>query len=170
VKGSKFWKGPNSEIGNIRVEECVICEIRRVSPVDSYSSELNSVPDLSSEFLVGYYPPAWHRHPDYTAPKKAPEARTPRTHDMAKDQNTPFWFGGSASCMAAVCTHPLWVLYSATHWAGGSWLECVRCIRDLVKVRLQTAGKQSVGMAKTAMNIIRHEGVVLPWSFAPDSN
>ncbi|KAF8541030.1 putative mitochondrial dicarboxylate carrier [Trichophaea hybrida] len=61
---------------------------------------------------------------------------------MAKNRNPPFWFGGSASCMAAVCTHPL----------------------DLVKVRLQTAGKQSVGMAKTAVNIIRHEGVMAMYS------
>ncbi|KAA8901933.1 mitochondrial carrier domain-containing protein [Sphaerosporella brunnea] len=56
---------------------------------------------------------------------------------MAKEKHAPFWFGGSASCMAAVCTHPL----------------------DLVKVRLQTAGKLSPGMAKTAINILEREGI-----------
>ncbi|KAI5815694.1 mitochondrial carrier domain-containing protein [Pyronema omphalodes] len=60
---------------------------------------------------------------------------------MAPTEIFPFWFGGSASCMAAVCTHPL----------------------DLVKVRLQTS-KVKVGFARTAVNIIRHEGLLAIYS------
>lgn len=49
----------------------------------------------------------------------------------------PFWFGGSASSMAAVVTHPL----------------------DLVKVRLQTrSGSMPTSMSGTFVHIIKHDG------------
>lgn len=54
-----------------------------------------------------------------------------------KKLNTPFYFGGLASCSAAIIVHPL----------------------DLTKVRLQNAkGSQTVGMLGTVKNIIRTEG------------
>ncbi|EPB88914.1 hypothetical protein HMPREF1544_04304 [Mucor circinelloides 1006PhL] len=54
-----------------------------------------------------------------------------------KKLNTPFYFGGLASCSAAIIVHPL----------------------DLTKVRLQNAkGTQTVGMLGTVKNIIRTEG------------
>lgn len=54
-----------------------------------------------------------------------------------KKQTTPFYFGGMASCTAAIIVHPL----------------------DLTKVRLQNAkGNQNVGMLGTVKNIIRTEG------------
>lgn len=49
----------------------------------------------------------------------------------------PFWFGGSASSMAACVTHPL----------------------DLVKVRLQTrSGNMPTNMSGTFIHILRHDG------------
>ncbi|KAK4189937.1 putative mitochondrial dicarboxylate transporter [Podospora australis] len=49
----------------------------------------------------------------------------------------PFWFGGSASSMAACVTHPL----------------------DLVKVRLQTrTGNMPTNMSGTFIHILRHDG------------
>lgn len=54
-----------------------------------------------------------------------------------KKQTTPFYFGGMASCTAAIIVHPL----------------------DLTKVRLQNSkGNQNVGMLGTVKNIIRTEG------------
>lgn len=51
----------------------------------------------------------------------------------------PFWFGGSASCFAAMCTHPL----------------------DLVKVRLQTRGPSAPNTTlETFANILRNHGPV----------
>ncbi|KAI8074292.1 mitochondrial carrier domain-containing protein [Gilbertella persicaria] len=50
---------------------------------------------------------------------------------------TPFYFGGLASCSAAIIVHPL----------------------DLTKVRLQNAkGNQSIGMFGTVVKVIRTEG------------
>ncbi|PLB43366.1 mitochondrial carrier [Aspergillus steynii IBT 23096] len=49
----------------------------------------------------------------------------------------PKWFGGSASCMAVVVSHPL----------------------DLVKVRMQMDGGARQGTAKTAIRIVQSEGI-----------
>ncbi|TGZ81363.1 mitochondrial carrier [Ascodesmis nigricans] len=56
----------------------------------------------------------------------------------------PFWFGGSASCMAACITHPL----------------------DLVKVRLQTAAQSGARpkMISTFSSILRNEGFLAIYS------
>ena len=52
---------------------------------------------------------------------------------------TPFYFGGMASCVAAMVVHPL----------------------DLTKVRLQTMkGNGKVGMLMTMVKIARNEGVL----------
>lgn len=63
------------------------------------------------------------------------------TTTKSKKQQTihyPFWFGGSASSMAATVTHPL----------------------DLVKVRLQMrTGDAPKSMSGTVLHIIRHHGV-----------
>lgn len=54
-----------------------------------------------------------------------------------KQLNTPFYFGGAASCTAAIIVHPL----------------------DLTKVRLQNfKGNQKMTMFGTMMKIIRTEG------------
>ncbi|EDN07229.1 hypothetical protein HCAG_03760 [Histoplasma mississippiense (nom. inval.)] len=51
----------------------------------------------------------------------------------------PFWFGGSASCMATATTHPL----------------------DLLKVRLQTRKPgDPAGMLRTAAHIVKNNGVL----------
>ncbi|KAK9467355.1 mitochondrial carrier domain-containing protein [Lipomyces arxii] len=49
----------------------------------------------------------------------------------------PFWFGGFASVVAAVCTHPL----------------------DLAKVRMQTAEERGKTMMQTFMHVLQNEGV-----------
>ncbi|KAI5791623.1 oxoglutarate/malate carrier protein [Peziza echinospora] len=95
---------------------------------------------------------------------------TPSTTKTTKTTKYPFWFGGSASCLAAFFTHPL----------------------DLVKVRLQTGGaalasssstvgvggdgaaaaisssssKQlgKPGMVGTFVRIVRHEGFLTLYS------
>ncbi|PWW76677.1 mitochondrial carrier [Tuber magnatum] len=62
-----------------------------------------------------------------------------------KSPNYPFWFGGSASCMAAFFTHPL----------------------DLVKVRLQTMSKvpgAQISMVGTFLKIVRNEGPIAVYS------
>ncbi|CAN3369327.1 mitochondrial dicarboxylate transporter [Diutina catenulata] len=48
----------------------------------------------------------------------------------------PFWYGGAASMIACMCTHPL----------------------DLAKVRLQTAAKPGQGLISMVVQIIRNEG------------
>lgn len=54
-----------------------------------------------------------------------------------KQLNTPFYFGGAASCTAAIIVHPL----------------------DLTKVRLQNfKGNQKMTMFGTMIKIIRTEG------------
>ena len=53
--------------------------------------------------------------------------------------NVPFYFGGAASCSAAIIVHPL----------------------DLTKVRLQNSkGSKNATMARTMLNIIRSEGPI----------
>ena len=49
-----------------------------------------------------------------------------------------WYFGGLASAGAACCTHPL----------------------DLLKVHLQTAGKEKASLVKSTTNIIRNQGVL----------
>ncbi|KAI9681485.1 MAG: Mitochondrial dicarboxylate transporter [Caeruleum heppii] len=63
---------------------------------------------------------------------------TEKPSSLRKNLRYPFWFGGSASCFAACVTHPL----------------------DLVKVRLQTAGKDapSKKMLGTFVHILKHDG------------
>lgn len=51
---------------------------------------------------------------------------------------TPFYFGGAASCTAAIIVHPL----------------------DLTKVRLQNAKGNNASMLGTMLNIIRTEGPI----------
>ncbi|CCJ30118.1 unnamed protein product [Pneumocystis jirovecii] len=53
-----------------------------------------------------------------------------------KSENYPFWFGGTASCIATSITHPL----------------------DFIKVRMQTSKQRSIGVTPTIINIIRNEG------------
>ncbi|EAW18863.1 putative mitochondrial dicarboxylate carrier [Aspergillus fischeri NRRL 181] len=58
---------------------------------------------------------------------------------VVKKVHYPFWFGGSASCFAAMVTHPL----------------------DLVKVRLQTRGPGApTSMIGTFGHILKHNGVL----------
>jgi hypothetical protein len=58
---------------------------------------------------------------------------------VVKKVHYPFWFGGSASCFAAMVTHPL----------------------DLVKVRLQTRGPGApTSMVGTFGHILKHNGVL----------
>ncbi|RPA86170.1 mitochondrial dicarboxylate carrier [Ascobolus immersus RN42] len=56
------------------------------------------------------------------------------SQSTSKHIQYPFWFGGSASCMAACLTHPL----------------------DLVKVRLQTVGKHWDGKPPTMGGMFKH--------------
>ncbi|EGE77812.1 mitochondrial dicarboxylate carrier [Blastomyces dermatitidis ATCC 18188] len=64
-------------------------------------------------------------------PSSAPQSLPPRHY--------PFWFGGSASCMATATTHPL----------------------DLLKVRLQTRKPgDPAGMLRTAAHIVKNNGVL----------
>ncbi|KAG5354911.1 Mitochondrial dicarboxylate transporter [Yarrowia sp. B02] len=49
----------------------------------------------------------------------------------------PFWYGGFASVVAGVFTHPL----------------------DLAKVRLQTAKTRGQGLFGTLVNVVKHEGI-----------
>lgn len=54
-------------------------------------------------------------------------------------RSTPFYFGGAASCVAAMVVHPF----------------------DLTKVRLQTMkGSAQQGMFSTMINIAKNEGVL----------
>merc|ERR1719219_666341 len=56
-----------------------------------------------------------------------------------KTKKLPYWyFGGLASAGAACCTHPL----------------------DLLKVHLQTAGKEKTNLIKSTVNIVRNQGVL----------
>ncbi|KAI8069983.1 mitochondrial carrier domain-containing protein [Gongronella butleri] len=58
---------------------------------------------------------------------------------MSSKRSTPFYFGGAASCIAAMVVHPF----------------------DLTKVRLQnTKGAVNQGMLATMLNIARTEGVL----------
>ena len=49
-----------------------------------------------------------------------------------------WYFGGLASAGAACCTHPL----------------------DLLKVHLQTAGKEKTNLIKSTVNIVRNQGLL----------
>lgn len=60
--------------------------------------------------------------------------KTNRTETLEK-MDFPFWFGGLASCMATLITHPL----------------------DLIKVRMQIS-KRLTGLTGTITNIIRYKG------------
>ncbi|KAI5776598.1 mitochondrial carrier domain-containing protein [Geopyxis carbonaria] len=78
-------------------------------------------------------------------PPPTPAAKAPKMPKMKRDRpHYPFWLGGSASCMAAVLTHPL----------------------DLIKVRLQTLGAQTArpSMSGTLVTILRTEGVLAIYS------
>ena len=60
-----------------------------------------------------------------------------------KTKNVSRWyFGGIASMEAACCTHPL----------------------DLLKVHLQTAGKEKTSLLKTTVNIVKNQGVLALYS------
>jgi len=62
-------------------------------------------------------------------------------HGMADDGSrrvSRWYFGGLASAGAACCTHPL----------------------DLLKVHLQTAGKEKIGIVMQTVKIIKHQGVL----------
>lgn len=55
-----------------------------------------------------------------------------------KKRITRWYFGGLASAGAACCTHPL----------------------DLLKVHLQTAGKERTNLITSTLNIVRNQGVL----------
>jgi dicarboxylate transporter 10 len=55
---------------------------------------------------------------------------------MNKQLHTPFYFGGAASCTAAMIVHPL----------------------DLTKVRLQNTKGINTNMFRTMLNIVSNEG------------
>ncbi|KAH9908142.1 mitochondrial dicarboxylate carrier [Xylariomycetidae sp. FL2044] len=82
-------------------------------------------------------------HSESTRPPVAVSAAKPTTRQkktpvVPKQIPYPFWFGGSASSMAACVTHPL----------------------DLVKVRLQLrSGDAPKSMSGTFMHIVRTDGV-----------
>ena len=64
---------------------------------------------------------------------------------MATDRTkkvSRWYFGGLASAGAACCTHPL----------------------DLLKVHLQTSGKEKSSLYKTTANIVRNQGVLALYS------
>ena len=71
-------------------------------------------------------------------------AASPRNFAAAAESAEPpkrvgkWYFGGLASAAAACCTHPL----------------------DLLKVHLQTAGKEKLGIVSQTFSIIRSEGVL----------
>ncbi|KAI9823842.1 MAG: hypothetical protein M1819_001122 [Sarea resinae] len=78
-------------------------------------------------------PAAASSKPNMSVPRKSVETR------REKNIHYPFWFGGSASCFAASVTHPL----------------------DLVKVRLQTAGKDAPSKRMTSMfvHVVKESGL-----------
>ena len=69
--------------------------------------------------------------------------RFPFIMAVDKTKNVSRWyFGGIASMEAACCTHPL----------------------DLLKVHLQTAGKEKTSLLKTTVNIVKNQGVLALYS------
>lgn len=74
-----------------------------------------------------------------TASRHTPVAtKVPLTAVPASQKiHYPFWYGGFASVVAGVFTHPL----------------------DLAKVRLQTAPKRGQGLLGTMVNVVKHEGI-----------
>ncbi|KAH8696234.1 mitochondrial carrier domain-containing protein [Talaromyces proteolyticus] len=58
-------------------------------------------------------------------------------YEQIKQIKYPWWFGGSASCMAVTVSHPL----------------------DLIKVRKQMQNGGQQGTTRTAISIIRHDGI-----------
>ena len=80
-------------------------------------------------------------------------------HSVGIPQNVsyPFWFGGSASCGAAVVTHPL-DLGTSTFYLYGDFLSDHGLAA--VKVRLQTrSSSHPAGMIATALSISRNDGL-----------
>ncbi|CAK7199005.1 Mitochondrial dicarboxylate transporter [Sporothrix eucalyptigena] len=76
--------------------------------------------------------------PAAPAVKPAPAASKPASKPAAASIHYPFWFGGSASSLAACVTHPM----------------------DLVKVRLQMRhGDMPRTMSGTFVHIVRNQGV-----------
>jgi len=70
----------------------------------------------------------------------------------------PFWFGGSASSMAACVTHPLDLGMSMTPQVLMRTREAENC--RTVKVRLQTrAGDMPKSMSGTFVHIVKHDGL-----------
>ncbi|KAK9238433.1 mitochondrial carrier domain-containing protein [Lipomyces kononenkoae] len=58
------------------------------------------------------------------------------TRAVEQVHHYPFWYGGFASVVAALCTHPL----------------------DLAKVRMQTAEERGKSMVQTILHVFRNEG------------